>query len=247
MTNNMTVQELNDWMLQVAADVCAYGGSQRMTLTNLNHVISGEAFGCQQDDPQNKLGKAVEAWYDDYMSHLLPVDHEKNSDTTDQGKAAMQEFGFEADPLDQPGAPAPGQIAECLGDIITALENAVANGDLGAIANSVAELVRLRTALDAYCKHREKTSRKTPREQRLLAACNSALAGFRGLYDAYKECQCLLEDIEGIGALEAAFQDERFWPLTRLRDAIEDCGNDPRRVLPPTIAIPPGDATSKER
>jgi hypothetical protein len=46
------------------------------------------------------------------------------NDTTDQGKAAMQKFGFEAVPLDDPGAPTPGRIAERLGDIIpAALEN----------------------------------------------------------------------------------------------------------------------------
>jgi hypothetical protein len=73
----------------------------------------------------------------------------------------------------------------------------------------------------------------TPREKQLLEACKSALAGFRGLYDAYKKCQCVLEDIEGIEALEAVFQDERFWPLTQLRDAISECGEDPTETTPP--------------
>jgi hypothetical protein len=72
------------------------------------------------------------------------------NDTTGQRKATMQEFGFEAVPLGEPGAPTPGRIAERLGDIATALEAAVATGDLGAIANCVAELGRLRRALDAW-------------------------------------------------------------------------------------------------
>jgi hypothetical protein len=72
------------------------------------------------------------------------------NDTTDQGKAAMQEFGFKAVPLDEPGAPTPRRIAERLGDMTTALDQAVAQGDLGAINNAVAELGRLRRALDAW-------------------------------------------------------------------------------------------------
>jgi hypothetical protein len=72
------------------------------------------------------------------------------NDTTDQRKAAMQEFGFEAVPLDEPGAPTPGRIAERLGKITTALNQAVASGDLGAIANGVAELGRLCLALDTW-------------------------------------------------------------------------------------------------
>jgi len=41
-------------------------------------------------------------------------------------------------------------IADCLGDITEALEEAVAHGDLGAIANGVAELGRLRQALAGW-------------------------------------------------------------------------------------------------
>jgi hypothetical protein len=59
----------------------------------------------------------------------------------------MQKFGFEAVQLDQPGALTPGRIADCLGEITTALDQAVASGDLGAIANGVADLGRLRMAL----------------------------------------------------------------------------------------------------
>jgi hypothetical protein len=33
--------------------------------------------------------------------------------------------------------------------------------------------------------------------------------------------------------LEAVFQDERFWPLTQLREAIRECGDDPSEVNPP--------------
>jgi hypothetical protein len=62
----------------------------------------------------------------------------------------MQEFGFENVPLDQPGSPTPRRVAERLGDITTALDQAVASGDLGAIANGVAKLGRLRMALDAW-------------------------------------------------------------------------------------------------
>jgi hypothetical protein len=62
----------------------------------------------------------------------------------------MQEFGFEAVPLDELGAPTPGRIADCLGDITTALDQAVVNGDLGAIANGAGKVARLRMALSAW-------------------------------------------------------------------------------------------------
>ena len=65
------------------------------------------------------------------------------NETNDRSNPAMQKFGFEAVQLDQPGAPTPGRIADRLGDITTALEEAVAKGDLGAISNGVAELGRL--------------------------------------------------------------------------------------------------------
>ena len=66
-----------------------------------------------------------------------------NDNITDQGKAAIQ-------PLDQPGAPTPARIADRLGNITIALDTAVANGDLGAIVNGLAELKRLRSALTAW-------------------------------------------------------------------------------------------------
>jgi hypothetical protein len=62
----------------------------------------------------------------------------------------MQKFGFEAVQLDQPGAPTPRRIADCLGDITTALDQAVASGDLGAIVNGAAEVALLRSALDTW-------------------------------------------------------------------------------------------------
>jgi len=65
------------------------------------------------------------------------------NETNDRSNPAMQKFGFEAVRLDQPGAPTPGRIADRLGDITTALEEAVAKGDLGAISNGVAELMIL--------------------------------------------------------------------------------------------------------
>jgi hypothetical protein len=72
------------------------------------------------------------------------------NDTTDQRKAAMQKFGFETVQLDQPGAPTPGRIADSLGAITTALDQAVASGDLGAIAIGAAEVARLGMALSAW-------------------------------------------------------------------------------------------------
>ena len=73
-----------------------------------------------------------------------------NDNITDQDKAAVQEYGFALVPLDQPGAPTPGRIADCLGNITIALGKSVAVGDLGAIANGIDELKRLRFALDAW-------------------------------------------------------------------------------------------------
>jgi len=60
--------------------------------------------------------------------------------------APMQECGLDAVPLDH----VPGRIAECLADITVAHSQAVANGDLEAIANGVDKLKRLRLALDAF-------------------------------------------------------------------------------------------------
>ena len=70
MSEVMTVKELNEWMNQVAVDVDAYGGTQCETLSNLNHVISGSCLG-KVDEPTsriNKLGEAVEDWYNKQMA-----------------------------------------------------------------------------------------------------------------------------------------------------------------------------------
>lgn len=61
--------------------------------------------------------------------------------------AAMQEFGFEAEPV-----AFTDRIAVCLGDITTGLEQAVAQGDNRAIADGVAKLGRFCLALAKHPK-----------------------------------------------------------------------------------------------
>jgi hypothetical protein len=67
--------------------------------------------------------------------------------TTEQGAAALDEFGFCLVELDRPGAPTPGRIADRIHDIVAKLSDARSPGC--AVA-AVAELRRLNLALDAY-------------------------------------------------------------------------------------------------
>jgi hypothetical protein len=70
--------------------------------------------------------------------------------TTPEGEAAMEEFGLAAVPLDRPGAPRPGRVADNLCDLVAELERATEVGDLGRIIEGVAAVRRLVQALDAW-------------------------------------------------------------------------------------------------
>jgi hypothetical protein len=69
---------------------------------------------------------------------------------TEQGRAALDEFGFRLVPLDRPGAATPGRIADRLSDATGRLDDAAAARDWAAVLTALAELRRLRLALDAY-------------------------------------------------------------------------------------------------
>lgn len=73
-----------------------------------------------------------------------------DNDITDQATTALHEYGFALVHLDQPGAPTPARIADHLANITTALDKAIAVGDLEAIAYGIDELKRLRLALDEW-------------------------------------------------------------------------------------------------
>lgn len=70
--------------------------------------------------------------------------------TTEQGAAAMEEFGFRPVGLGEVGAPTPGRIADRLSDIQGALEDALRDHDTPALVAAIRELGRLRLALDAW-------------------------------------------------------------------------------------------------
>lgn len=70
--------------------------------------------------------------------------------TSPEGEAAMEEFGFAAVPLDRPGAPRPGRVADRLCDLVAELEQATEVGDLGGIIEGIAAVRRLVLALDAW-------------------------------------------------------------------------------------------------
>ena len=53
--------------------------------------------------------------------------------TTREGRAAMEDCGFDPVPLEDSGAPTPGRIADRLCDLAGNLEDAVEAGNLGAI------------------------------------------------------------------------------------------------------------------
>lgn len=69
---------------------------------------------------------------------------------TEQGAAALSEFGFDLVELDQAGAPTPGRIADRLHDIAARLQRAVRNRSPIEMVSALGELRRLRTALDAW-------------------------------------------------------------------------------------------------
>lgn len=69
---------------------------------------------------------------------------------TEQGAAALAEFGFDPVPLEQPGAPTPGRIADRLSDIEGHLTEAYTCMDAEALVAGIRELSRLRLALDAW-------------------------------------------------------------------------------------------------
>lgn len=76
----MTLADLNEWMLRVTSDNCFYGCSQYKTMRCLNYVVSGEyldkAFQALPDADKaqaNKLGEAVRDWYDKWMEAYLAL------------------------------------------------------------------------------------------------------------------------------------------------------------------------------
>jgi hypothetical protein len=64
--------------------------------------------------------------------------------------ALLGEFGFEFVATDQVGEPTPGRIADRLSEIIAALEDAAARGNMGAVHNATEKLKRLQQAIDVW-------------------------------------------------------------------------------------------------
>ncbi len=64
--------------------------------------------------------------------------------------ALLGEFGFEFVAPDQVGEPTPGRIADRLTDIITALDEAVAQGNLASVQQATEKLKRLQGAIDVW-------------------------------------------------------------------------------------------------
>ena len=64
--------------------------------------------------------------------------------------ALLGEFGFEFVAADQVGEPTAGRIADRLTEIIAALEDARARGDLGAVQHVAEKLKKLQRALDVW-------------------------------------------------------------------------------------------------
>jgi hypothetical protein len=73
-----------------------------------------------------------------------------NERTTEQGLAALKEFGFDLANLNAAGAPTPGRVADRLCDISDELEQAFRAGDAARLTAGLARLRRLRPALDAW-------------------------------------------------------------------------------------------------
>jgi len=64
--------------------------------------------------------------------------------------ALLGEFGFEFVAADQVGEPTAGRIADRLTEIIAALEDARARGDLGAVQQVAEKMKKLQRALDVW-------------------------------------------------------------------------------------------------
>src|SRR5262249_26789244 len=64
--------------------------------------------------------------------------------------ALLGEFGFEFVAPDQVGEPTPGRIADRLTEIITALEEAIAQGNLASVQQATEKLKRLQGAIDVW-------------------------------------------------------------------------------------------------
>jgi hypothetical protein len=64
--------------------------------------------------------------------------------------ALLGEFGFEFVAADQVGEPTPGRIADRLSEVIAALEDATARGNLGAVHHATEKLKRLQQAIDVW-------------------------------------------------------------------------------------------------
>jgi hypothetical protein len=69
---------------------------------------------------------------------------------TRPAKKAMEEFGFKAVNLDEPGAPTPGRIADRLSDIHSLLVEGIQQGEADKIAEATIQLATLLLALDGY-------------------------------------------------------------------------------------------------
>lgn len=71
-----------------------------------------------------------------------------NQQLTEQGAAAVAEFGFASVGKDRPHSAYPGRIADRLHDIASGLEAALKANDREAAFRGLMELRRLRLALD---------------------------------------------------------------------------------------------------
>lgn len=69
---------------------------------------------------------------------------------TEAAAAAIADFGFATVPLGRVGAPTPGRIADRLADIEARLAAAHGRWDHAAVGEAIAELGRLRLALDGW-------------------------------------------------------------------------------------------------
>lgn len=70
--------------------------------------------------------------------------------TTEQGAAAMKEFGFSPVALNEVGAPTPGRIADRIADVVVLIDEAAKARSWNGVVRARAELSRLLLALDAW-------------------------------------------------------------------------------------------------
>jgi hypothetical protein len=124
--------------------------------------------------------------------------------TTDEGEAALKEFGFGTVQLAESAAPRPGPVADRLRGLVAELERATDAGDLGGIVNGVAAVRRLMRALDAWAAWRAELDRIQPAAGHLTAGevldrwyegddeLQMPLERFRALLRSDRRLACLL-------------------------------------------------------